>query len=168
MIPKNTICLWFDKDAHEAARFYAATFPDSAVTAVHKAPADYPSGKELYALRSVDAIVERARKQGEHVGELVDRLLGCTLPWTRMRQAYHLLRLCERFGRARVDEACRRALAFDVLDVTRIDRMLRTAQKHEDQAVERGKLVQLDLVPRFARPADAFATKPSGGEEGSR
>jgi predicted 3-demethylubiquinone-9 3-methyltransferase (glyoxalase superfamily) len=46
MTPKNTICLWFDKDAHEAARFYAATFPDSKVTAVHKAPGDYPSGKE--------------------------------------------------------------------------------------------------------------------------
>jgi predicted 3-demethylubiquinone-9 3-methyltransferase (glyoxalase superfamily) len=46
MKPKNTICLWFDKDAHEAARFYAATFPDSKVTAVHKAPGDYPSGKE--------------------------------------------------------------------------------------------------------------------------
>ena len=46
MKPKNTICLWFDKDAHEAARFYAATFPDSEVTAVHKAPGDYPGGKE--------------------------------------------------------------------------------------------------------------------------
>src|ERR1700674_2518664 len=45
MKPKNTICLWFDKDAHEAARFYAATFPDSEVTAFHKAPGDYPSGK---------------------------------------------------------------------------------------------------------------------------
>jgi predicted 3-demethylubiquinone-9 3-methyltransferase (glyoxalase superfamily) len=44
--PKNTICLWFDKDAHDAARFYAATFPDSKVTAVTKAPGDYPSGKE--------------------------------------------------------------------------------------------------------------------------
>src|SRR5262245_42154825 len=46
MKPKNTICLWFDKDALEAARFYVATFPDSRVTAVHKAPGDYPSGKE--------------------------------------------------------------------------------------------------------------------------
>jgi len=46
MKPKNTICLWFDKDAHEAARFYAATFPDSKVTAVHEAPGDYPGGKE--------------------------------------------------------------------------------------------------------------------------
>src|ERR1041385_8868751 len=46
MKPKNTICLWFDKDAEQAARFYAATFPDSEVTAVHKAPADYPGGKQ--------------------------------------------------------------------------------------------------------------------------
>lgn len=42
---KNTICVWYDKDAEEAARFYAATFPDSEVRAVHRAPGDYPSGK---------------------------------------------------------------------------------------------------------------------------
>ena len=45
-IPKNTICLWYDKEAEAAARFYAATFPESEVKAVHRAPADYPSGKE--------------------------------------------------------------------------------------------------------------------------
>jgi predicted 3-demethylubiquinone-9 3-methyltransferase (glyoxalase superfamily) len=43
---KNTICLWYDKDAEAAARFYAETFPDSAVGAIHRAPGDYPSGKE--------------------------------------------------------------------------------------------------------------------------
>ena len=43
---KNTICLWYDKDAEAAARFYAETFPDSKVHAVHRAPADYPSGKK--------------------------------------------------------------------------------------------------------------------------
>src|SRR4051812_37815345 len=42
---KNTICLWYDRDAEAAARFYAQTFPDSAVGAVHRAPSDYPSGK---------------------------------------------------------------------------------------------------------------------------
>jgi predicted 3-demethylubiquinone-9 3-methyltransferase (glyoxalase superfamily) len=42
---KNTICLWYDKDAEAAARFYAETFPDSVVGAVHRAPSDYPSGK---------------------------------------------------------------------------------------------------------------------------
>ena len=43
---KNTICLWFNKDALDAARFYAATFPNSEVTAVHKSPSDYPGGKK--------------------------------------------------------------------------------------------------------------------------
>lgn len=43
---KNTICLWFNGDAEEAAQFYAKTFPDSTVTAVHRAPGDYPAGKQ--------------------------------------------------------------------------------------------------------------------------
>jgi predicted 3-demethylubiquinone-9 3-methyltransferase (glyoxalase superfamily) len=43
---KNTICLWYDKDAEAAARFYAETFPNSVVSAVHRAPSDYPSGKK--------------------------------------------------------------------------------------------------------------------------
>lgn len=43
---RNTVCLWYDGTAEEAARFYAATFPGSAVTAVHLAPGDYPAGKE--------------------------------------------------------------------------------------------------------------------------
>ena len=45
MPAKNTICLWFNGTALDAARFYAETFPDSSVDAVHRAPADYPSGK---------------------------------------------------------------------------------------------------------------------------
>ena len=43
---KNTICLWYDGDAEAAANFYAATFPDSVVHAVHRAPGDYPAGKQ--------------------------------------------------------------------------------------------------------------------------
>jgi predicted 3-demethylubiquinone-9 3-methyltransferase (glyoxalase superfamily) len=50
MTPKNLICLWYDKDAEEAANFYAATFPDSSVGTVHRAPADYPNGKAGDAL----------------------------------------------------------------------------------------------------------------------
>lgn len=44
-IAKNTICLWYDNDAEAAARFYAATFPNSSVDGVHRAPSDYPGGK---------------------------------------------------------------------------------------------------------------------------
>jgi 2-polyprenyl-6-hydroxyphenyl methylase/3-demethylubiquinone-9 3-methyltransferase len=46
MTSKNTICLWFERNALDAANFYAKTFPDSSVGAVHRAPGDYPDGKE--------------------------------------------------------------------------------------------------------------------------
>ena len=45
-IAKTTICLWYERDAEEAARFYAKTFPDSSIGAVHRAPSDFPSGHE--------------------------------------------------------------------------------------------------------------------------
>jgi predicted 3-demethylubiquinone-9 3-methyltransferase (glyoxalase superfamily) len=44
--PKNLICLWYNHDAEEAANFYAATFPDTRVTGVHRAPSDYPDGRQ--------------------------------------------------------------------------------------------------------------------------
>lgn len=46
MSHKAAICIWYDRGAEEAARFYAATFPDSSIGAVHRAPGDFPSGKE--------------------------------------------------------------------------------------------------------------------------
>lgn len=46
MVSKNTICLWFNNDAEEAAQFYAKTFPDSSVGAIMRAPSDYPAGKQ--------------------------------------------------------------------------------------------------------------------------
>ena len=67
MKPKNTICLWFDKDAHEAARFYAVTFPDSKVTAVYKAPGDYPGGKK----RGLSGAGAACDNDSTHAGEAV-------------------------------------------------------------------------------------------------
>lgn len=60
MRPKNTVCIWYDKDALDAARFYAATLPDSKVGTVSKAPSDYPSGRAGDVITI--ATVERARK----------------------------------------------------------------------------------------------------------
>ena len=45
-IPKNLVCLWFDGTAEDAANFYAATFPDTRVNAIHRAPDDYPEGRK--------------------------------------------------------------------------------------------------------------------------
>jgi hypothetical protein len=82
-----------------------------------------------------------------------------------MRQVYALLRLCQRYGSERVDALCARALAFDVVSVPRIERMLKQAQKAEDGAPA-GRVVKLPSS-RFARDPASFATKPGvtkGGE----
>jgi hypothetical protein len=113
-------------------------------------PGDYPVGKADYAFRSVERIGAQARERGGHVGQFAERLLAGPLPWTRMRAAYGLLRLCERYGAERVDALCARALAFEVLDVGRIERMLKNAAKTESQAEARGQVVRLPLG-RFAR-----------------
>lgn len=128
-------------------------------------PEDYPKGKAAYAMRSVDEVRRRAQEQGKNVGELAEKLLGGPLPWTKMRQAYALLRLCDRYGVERVDAVCARALAFDVLDVSRIERMLKTAKTMEESKELVGKL--LPLPSRFARDTAAFVTvgsKDGGGQ----
>ena len=127
---------------------------------------DYPVGKAPYATRSVDAIIARARTLGGHIGAFAERLLAGMLPWTRMRQAYGLLRLCERYGAEKVDALCQSSLAFDVVDVPRIERMLKKAQQAADAAPP-GRVVPLPMS-RFARDPSAFATMtpstPKGGE----
>ena len=127
---------------------------------------DYPSEKAAYALRSVDALLAQARAVGPQVGAYAARLLGGPLPWTRMRQAYALLRLCDKFGAGRVEAVCQSALAFDVVDVTRVKRMLKSAARVPAAPHAAGKLVQLPL-PRFARSEEHFATRPASGTAGT-
>ena len=127
---------------------------------------DYPQGKAPYATRSFDKLRESARTRGASVGDFVAKLLDGPLPWTRMRQAYAVVRLCERYGDARIDALCGRALAFDVLDVSRIERMAKTAAKVETEGANEGRVVALP-VGRFARDTSAFATR-TRGEGGTR
>jgi transposase len=125
---------------------------------------DYPVGKQIYADRSIEAHLARSRAKGPHVEQFVAKLLDVSLPWTRLRSVQGLLRLCERYGAERVDALCRSALAFDVLDVKRIDGMLRSAQHAEERPSAEGRVVRLP-VGRFARDASAFVTRAPGGEK---
>jgi hypothetical protein len=125
---------------------------------------DYPVGKATYALRSVDGLVAKAKDKGMHVGIYAERLLGGPLPWTRMRQGYALLRLCEKYGDGRVEAVCQSALAFDVVDVVRITRMLKRATKPASPVQGDRKVVQL-VLPRFARPEQHFQTRPTTKKE---
>jgi transposase len=120
-------------------------------------PHDYPPGRSEYALRRVEDFVTRGRHQGMHVGVYIERLLDRTLPWTKMRQANQLLRLCQKYGADRVDALCKSSLEFDVVDVPRIEGMLKSAHKVEQRASEDGKLAVLP-PGRFARSTEAFAT----------
>jgi transposase len=121
-------------------------------------PADYPADKAVYALRDVDALRAKANGKGVHVGIYADRLLGGPLPWTKMRQAYALLSLCEKYGDGRVEAMCQSALAFDVVNVSKVATMLKSAAKAPRPAS--GKVVQLPL-PRFMRPTEQFKTTTS-------
>jgi transposase len=130
-------------------------------------PNDYPKEKRGYAMRSVDSLVGGAKAKGAHVGIYAERLLGGPLPWTRMRQAHALLRLCDKFGAGRVEAVCQSALAFDVVDVHRITRMLRnaTTAATPTASATASNVVQLPL-PRFARSLEHFQTRASvAGEE---
>jgi hypothetical protein len=128
---------------------------------------DYPVGKAIYALRDVDALLAKSKERGAHIGLYAERLLGGALPWTKMRQAYALLGLCQKYGDGRVEAICQSALAFDVVSVPRIAAMLKSATKPISPTETQGKVVQLSL-PRFARPTAHFETLPRSSKKEGR
>jgi transposase len=125
-------------------------------------PKDFPPGKAPWALRDVDAALRSAREQGAQVGAFAERLLGGPVPWIKLRQAYGLLRLCDRYGQDRVNALCARALAFGVIDVPRLEGMFKDARRTEDAAVATGRVIALPAG--FARDASAFATRTAGAD----
>ena len=68
---------------------------------------DYPAEKAVYALRDVDSLIAKSKDKGVHIGIYAERLLGGPLPWTKMRQAYALLGLCENTARAASKQSAR-------------------------------------------------------------
>lgn len=117
--------------------------------------ADYPAALTPYALRAPERCIAQGTALGPAVGQFLRLLLGGVFPWARLRQAQALLRLAERFGAARANAACARALAFDLVDVRRVQRILQHALEHEPAAPDRGAV--LPLPARFVRPPASFA-----------
>jgi transposase len=124
-------------------------------------PMDLPPGVAELATRDAEGLQERAARHGPSVEAYAQRLLEGELPWTRMRHVYRLLGLCRRYGDDRVDTACRRALELDVIDVTRIDRMLSRALEDEPLPTPpRGQVIAL----KYARdPREFRATRAHDG-----
>lgn len=117
--------------------------------------ADYPAALTPYALRAPDACIRRGAECGPAVGQFLTLLLDGVFPWVRLRQAQQLLRLAERFGAARLNAACARALAFELVDVRRVQHILQSALEQEPAPSARGAVVSLPA--RFARPPASFS-----------
>ena len=118
-------------------------------------PNDYPPEKRAYALRDVNHLRRLAFSHGAAVGVYAANLLEGPLPWTRMRQVYKLLSLVRRYGAEHVEDACRRSLDLDVVDVYRVARMLERALEASNAQTGKaapGREVQL----RFARSHSEF------------
>ena len=118
---------------------------------------DYPKEKTPYAMRSCSYQIEQAHNLGEACQKFMEELLSGDFPWARLRQAQKLLRLAERYGQQRLEQACQRALDFDLIDVTRVERMVLQALAH-DQA-SGPKQIPLPLRARFQRPPAYFTQK---------
>jgi len=117
--------------------------------------ADMPPGVEGYATRTVDRMVAQAASYGPATGIYARRLLDGDAPWMMMRSVYRLIGLAKRYGAAAAEAACARALDVDVINVSKIESMLKNA-------TEKNAAPAPAAVPagagRFARDPAEYAT----------
>ena len=129
--------------------------------------ADYPAELTPYTTRAPDGIKRSAAEHGLAVAAFAERLFDGPWPWARMRQGFKLLRLGQRYTSQRLDDACRKALDVDLIDVRRVERILVQALESEEPPPQPGPLPP----GRFARPGSVFAhtnpvssPSPQGGQ----
>lgn len=115
---------------------------------------DYPKHKTHYALRNCDYYIGKGKEVGANCGAFMEQLLSGDFPWSKLRQAQKLIRLSEKYGAQRTEQACSRALSFSLIDVFRLERIIKQAF---DKEVEKGGDKRGVVVPaRFGRPAEYF------------
>jgi transposase len=123
-------------------------------------PADLPTGTEIYATRDLDRLRRMAADHGEAIGVYATARLDTPLPWTKMRQVYRLLGLVNKWGPARVEQACRRALDAEAVDVNLVSRMLERGREGSEPDTRPDPVV---VQGRFARDPSEFATAKEAG-----
>jgi hypothetical protein len=119
--------------------------------------ADMPPGVEGYATRSVERLAAQAACYGESTGIYARRLLDGDAPWMMMRSVYRLIGLAKRYGAQAADAACARALDVDVINVSKIESMLKNATEKAPAAAGLAAAASGGRG-RFARDAAEYAT----------
>lgn len=117
-------------------------------------PNDYPQEKVAYAMRDSAFLQRAAAKHGDAIGGFAAALLAGPLPWTRMRRVYALLGLTKRYGDARVEQACTTALAEQMHDLRRLERMVKLAAPKPPPAELTAKVIPL---ARYLRSKSHYA-----------
>jgi hypothetical protein len=115
---------------------------------------DFPPEKTAYAMRDVAFLERQATESGAAIGRFAHALPDVPLPWTRMRRVYALLGLVKRYGALRVEQTCARALDADMVDVRRLERMLKLAAPPPAAPPAPARVIPLG---RFLRPASDYA-----------
>jgi transposase len=123
-------------------------------------PADFPPGKDIYATRDLGRLKSMAASYGTAIGIYAEAILDTPLPWTRMRQVYRLLGLVKKWGAARVEQACERALEAEAVNVNLISRMLERAREAEERQNPPAPNV---IQGRFARDPSEFVVRKGQG-----
>jgi hypothetical protein len=117
-------------------------------------PEDYPKELTAYTLRSPNYMCRKLAELGEYVGIFADRLFSGPTPWSKLRQGQKMLTLGERYTPTRLNAACHRALAVDLIDVRRLERILVEALEEEAMPVTTAAATP---PGRFVRPGNVFA-----------
>jgi hypothetical protein len=128
-------------------------------------PADYPPGVREYACRDQQALLAQAQAAGAAIGVYAERLLAAPQPWMRMRHVYRLLGLVRRYAAPAVEHACAKALAADVVDVTRVTRMLEQAVEQDPLPTRPPGEVPVGQRLRFLRQPSEYRLARGGGHE---
>ncbi len=119
---------------------------------------DYPDELEAYARRDPNRMIRQASAVGPQTCRFMKQLLSGTFPWSKLRQAQKLMRLAAKYGSTHLESACQRALAFDLINVSRVERIIKNAIAPQPDFNPHPK--QLPLRPlKFLRPNHSFSHK---------
>ena len=117
---------------------------------------DYPAELTAYTLRDPQRMIRQGMDYAPDIGRFMQQLLSGTLPWTKIRQGQQLLRLCKKYGERRVARACRRALAFELTNVHRVESIIRQGLDQLELPIE-GDTRVIPIETRFLRSAGSFS-----------
>jgi transposase len=128
-------------------------------------PTDFPADQAACALRDIAFLERKALSHGEPIGNFAKALLQGPLPWTRVRRVYALLGLCKRYGDARVAAACAQALEVEMVDVRRLERMLKLGRSLASSPPSEQAPAKVILLARYLRPPKQYALPFGRGDE---